>query len=211
MCDQGREFMNSFCRKVNEGGAIVRTIGARAPWQQGRTERHGGLAKGMLKRVVDQVSPTSYDEWVTCVYEVESAKNRMFNRSGFSPAQRQIGMNVRIPGSLGSDDQYDAVTQRSTASSDIQRLMSVREAAQEAFLKHSIQEAVKRAEQGRPRISRDFHPGEAVLVYRKPLPRKGGGQDGRVAQWCGPGSVVLQEGPNVWIAMRGEMWKCAKE
>ena len=211
VCDQGREFMSSFCRKVNEGGAIVRTIGARAPWQQGRTERHGGLAKGMLKRVVDQVSPTSYEEWVTCVYEVESAKNRMFNRSGFSPTQRQIGMNVRIPGSLASDDQFDVVTQRSTASSDLQRLMSIREAAQEAFLKHSTQEAVKRAEQARPRIMRDFHPGEAVFVYRKPLPRKGGGQDGRVAQWCGPGTVVLQEGPNVWIAMRGEMWKCAKE
>ena len=49
VCDQGREFMNAFCRKVNEGGAIIRTIGARAPWQQGRTERHGGLAKGILK------------------------------------------------------------------------------------------------------------------------------------------------------------------
>lgn len=42
-CDQGREFMSSFC--VNEGGAIIRTIGARSPLQQGRTERHGGLAR----------------------------------------------------------------------------------------------------------------------------------------------------------------------
>eukprot|EP00435_Cladocopium_sp_Y103_P031408 s420_g7.t4 len=211
VCDQGREFMNSFCRKVNEGGAIIRTIGARSPWQQGRTERHGGLAKGMLKRVVDQVSPTNYEEWVSCVYEVESAKNRMFNRSGFSPAQRQIGMNVRIPGSLAGDDKYDSMAQRSTASSDIQRLMSIREAAQEAFLKHTTTEAIKKAARARPRVIRDFHPGEAVFVFRKPLPRKGGGQDGRVAQWCGPGTVILQEGPNLWIAMRGEMWKCAKE
>ena len=212
VCDQGREFMSSFCRKVNEGGSIIRTIGARSPWQQGRTERHGGLAKGMLKRVVDQVSPTSYEEWVTCVYEVECAKNRMFNRSGFSPTQRQIGMNIRIPGSLSGDDPYDPVTQRSTNSSDLQRLMAIREASQEAFLKHSTHEAIQRASQGRPRVARDFTAGEAVYVYRKPLPRKnGGGQDGRVAQWCGPGSVVMQEGPNVWIAMRGEMWKCAKE
>ena len=28
---------------------------------------------------------------------------------------------------------------------------------------------------------------------------------------CGPGVVVSKEGPNVWIAMRGELWKCACE
>ena len=211
VCDQGREFMSSFCRKVNEYGALVRTIGARSPWQQGRTERHGGLAKGMLKKVVEQSGPSNYDEWVTCVYEVESAKNRMFNRSGFSPAQRQIGMNVRIPGSLSSDDPFDAVTQRSTASADIQKLLNIREAAQEAFIKHTTHESIKRAERGRPRVSRGFTAGEAVFVYRKPLPRKGGTPEGRVATWCGPGTVMLEEGPNVWIAMRGEMWKCAKE
>lgn len=211
VCDQGREFMNSFCRRVDESGAIIRTIGARSPWQQGRTERHGGLAKGMLKKVVEQIGPSNYDEWVTCVYEVESAKNRMFNRSGYSPAQRQIGMNVRIPGSMASDDPFDAVSQRSTASADIQRLLSIREAAQEAFVKHATQESIKRASRARPRVVRDFSAGEAVFVYRKPLPRKGGGPTGRTATWCGPGTVVMQEGPNLWIAMRGEMWKCAKE
>ena len=144
-CDQGREFMSSFCRKVNEGGAIIRTIGARSPLRQGRTERHGGLAKEMLKKVVDQVTPSSYDEWITCVYEVEAAKNRLFNRSGFSPSQRQIGMNIRIPGNLGGDDKYDAVIQTSAASSDMQRLMRIKEAAQEAFIKHTMHDAVQKA------------------------------------------------------------------
>ena len=78
-------------------------------------------------------------------------------------------------------------------------------------MRHTTHEAIARAEKARPRVSREFLPGEAVFVYRKPLPRKGGGVDGRVAQWCGPGTVVVQEGPNLWIAMRGEMWKCAKE
>lgn len=109
--DQGREFLGDFSRRVNE----VRTIGARSPWQQGRTERHGGLAKKMLERVVDQVTPANYDECITCVYEVEAAKNRMFNRSGFSPSQRQIGVNARIPGTLASDDNLDAAALRSTA------------------------------------------------------------------------------------------------
>lgn len=42
-CDQGREFMSSFCRKVNEGGAIIRTIGARSHLQQGRKEEKNDM------------------------------------------------------------------------------------------------------------------------------------------------------------------------
>ena len=211
--DQGREFMAGFSTKLNERGTIVRTIGARSPWQQGRTERHGGLAKGTLMKMLDQVGPVSYEEWVGCVYEVEAAKNRLFNRSGYSPAQRQIGMNVRIPGSLASDDPYDAALMRSSAGSEVQRMLQLRDAAMEAFLRHSSKEVIKRAEKARPRLRRDFNPGEAVFVFRRPLPRRGAAtaRDYRKAVWCGPGTVVMNEGPNLWIAMRGEMWKCARE
>ena len=202
--DQGREFMAGFSQKLNESGTIVRTIGARSPWQQGRTERHGGLAKGTLMQMLDQVGPITQEE---------AAKNRLFNRSGYSPAQRQIGMNVRIPGSLGSDDPYDAALMRSTAGSEVQRMLQLRDAAMEAFLRHSSKEVVRRATKARPRLMRDFHPGEAVFVFRRPLPRRGAAtaRDYRKAVWCGPGTVIMEEGPNLWIAMRGEMWKCAKE
>lgn len=37
--DQGREFLGAFSTRINEAGAVVKTIGARAPHQQGRTER----------------------------------------------------------------------------------------------------------------------------------------------------------------------------
>lgn len=162
---------------------------------------------------MDQVGPTSRDEWISCVYEVESVKNRMFNRSGFSPTQRQIGMNVRIPGSLCGDDVYEASLLRSTATQGMQRMFEIREAAMEAFLKHSAQEVVRRAKRARPRVAREFYIGEKVFVYRKPLPRRGDvpEAEGRKAVWCGPGSVLMTEGPNVWVAMRGEMWKCSKE
>ena len=108
IADQGREFMGDFAQNAGEAGAIVRMIGARAPWQNGRTERHGGIAKGVLGKVKDQMNPGDYDEWVQCLNAVEAAKNRLFNRSGFSPAQRQLGQNLRLPGSLMSDDKLEA-------------------------------------------------------------------------------------------------------
>ena len=74
-------------------------------------------------------------------------------------------MNVRIPGSLGSDDPYDAALMRSTAGSEVQRMLQLRDAAMEAFLRHSSKEVVRRATKARPRLMRDFHPGEAVFVF----------------------------------------------
>lgn len=171
------------------------------------------LSKGMLQKVLDQTSPTTREEWCSCVFEVEKAKNRLYNRSGYSPAQRQIGMNIRVPGSLTSDDPYDAVTMRSTATDDLQRLLEIREAALESFVKHTSEEVLRRASKARPRVKKEFSLGEKVFVFRKPLPRKGDLPDAeaRKAVWCGPGTVIMTEGPNVWISMRGEMWKCSKE
>ena len=211
--DQGREFLGAFSRRINEAGAVLKTIGARAPHQQGRTERHGGLAKSMFLRVRDQVAPDTREEWESLVHAVEAAKNRLYNRSGFSPAQRQIGQNIRIPGSLGSDDPFDSTLIRHGAGSEVQKLIAMREAAMEAFVKQTTADAVKRAERAKTRIRRDFKAGEVVFVYRKPIQRRTirAPSDTKRAQWVGPGTVIICEGPNIWVSMRGEVWKCAKE
>ena len=211
--DQGREFLGVFAQRVNESGAVVKTIGARAPHQQGRTERHGGLAKQMYLRMRDQVRPDNRREWETMIYAVEQAKNRLYNRSGFSPAQRQIGQNIRIPGSLSSDDPFEPSLVRQGASGEVHKLMAIRELAMEAFLKQTTMDAIKRAQGAKSRSSKEFHPGEVVYVYRRPLARRSvrGEDDTKRAQWVGPGTVILVEGPNVWISVRGEVWKCARE
>ena len=211
--DQGREFLGAFAQRINEAGAVVKTIGARAPHQQGRTERHGGLAKQMYLRMRDQVRPDNRREWETMIYAVEQAKNRLYNRSGFSPAQRQIGQNIRIPGSLASDDPFEPSLVRHGATGEVQKLMAIRELAMEAFVKQTTVDASKRAQRAKGRSNKEFHTGEIVYVYRGPLARRSvrGEDDTKRAQWVGPGTVVLVEGPNVWVSMRGEVWKCAKE
>ena len=40
------------------------------------------------------------------VAEVVSAKDRMSNRSGYSPLQRVFGLGHRLPADLTSDDPY---------------------------------------------------------------------------------------------------------
>jgi len=208
--DQGREFVGPFARRATENGCLVKVIGARAPWQQGRTERHGGLAKEVFVKLLEEVGPVSMEEWRTCIYAVEAAKNRLYNRSGFSPAQRQIGANVRLPGTLASDDSLDPSLLIQSAGEEMRRMLLIRQAAMEAFLKHSAREAIQRASHATSRVAKEFKLGETVYVYRVPLRRRGERENNK-PKWVGPGSIIMIEGANVWISMRGELWKCAKE
>lgn len=92
-------------------------------------------------------------------------------------------------------------------------MLKMREVAMESFIKQTTMEAIKRAARRRPRVRRDFNPGETVYVYRRMLARKSlqVASDTKRPQWIGPGTVIVNEGPNVWVSMRVEVWKCAKE
>ena len=216
--DQGREFGKELAEKVSEAGAIHKVIGARAPWQQGRTERHGGLAKEVFIKLRETILPTNDSEWRMCVHSVEAAKNRLFNRSGFSPAQRQFGYNMRLPGSLGSDDVYAPELLIQSTSDDMRRTMEIRNSAMQEYLKHVTSRAVARARLARGRGTQEFKIGDVIYVFRVPLQRKRTkseidfeDKEGRRATWVGPGVVVMVEGANAWLSIRGELWKCALE
>eukprot|EP00913_Durusdinium_trenchii_P030436 g28511.t1 len=170
--DQGREFGKELAEKVSQAGALHRVIGARAPWQQGRTERRGGVAKEVFVKLRESMLPTSEAEWKMCVHAVEAAKNRMYNRSGFSPAQRQFGYNMRLPGSLGSDDVYSPELLIHSSTDDMQRAMEIRNHAMQEYLKHVTSRAVAKAQWARGRVTQEFKIGDVIYVYRVPLQRK---------------------------------------
>ena len=74
------------------------------PWQQGKTERHGAHFKALLEKSRSEVVVTEEEELQQLTMEVEQAKNRYSNRSGFDPVQRQIGQWPRLPTSILSDE-----------------------------------------------------------------------------------------------------------
>ena len=97
--DEGREFRGLFSKWCAELGTIVFRAAARAPWQQGKVERHGGLIKNMIEKAREAISLSDVEGLKMVLYECECAKNRYMNRSGYSPVQRQIGQWPRLPGS----------------------------------------------------------------------------------------------------------------
>ena len=219
--DEGREFRGDFTKWCAGFGTIVFRAAARAPWQQGRVERHGGLMKTMIETAREAAVLDTIDDLKLLLGECECAKNRYANRSGYSPVQRQIGQWPRLPGSLMADEALDPALQVQNGTEEFERLLEMRDIAQKAFLKLSCKDAASRALKARPRIQRVFKTGEVVYVFRVLRKKKSvrghegpvarGSGVGQKATWVGPGHVLAMEGSVVWVNMFGELWRASVE
>ena len=72
------------------------------PEQIGRVERHGGLFKAVLKRLVADHAVQGFDDIKVAIAEAVSTKNGLSRNGGFSPSQWVFGT---LPRGLG--DQFD--------------------------------------------------------------------------------------------------------
>ena len=98
VADQGREFIgHQFTDYVGHMGVPVHFINARSPWENGRTERAGGIFKSRLEGALHEVGATTEEELKLTIQEVVTAHNRFYNRTGFTPYQRAFGTLPRMP------------------------------------------------------------------------------------------------------------------
>ncbi|CAE7573255.1 RE1 [Symbiodinium sp. CCMP2592] len=149
VADLGTEFRGQFAELAGQSGALIRHTAARSPWQAGKTERAGAHYKQVYDKARESTFVSSWEEIKTLMYEVESARNRYGNRSGFSPMQRQIGHNLRLPGSLLSDDHLDPQLVIESSGDEMRRVLEIRKAAQEAYIKSQTETAITRAKNAR--------------------------------------------------------------
>ena len=172
--DQGREFLGDFAEKVNQLGIPHHHIDARSPWQNGRTEKAGGVFKSRLETVLHEISATSDEEVRAAIYETTMFHNRTYSRGGFTPYQRAFGTLPRLPASLLSDHEVDKELILNSGEDSMRRAWQIREAAGRAWLKWQDDSAVKRALSTRTRTwTRRSSPtasrsssGEVSLVTR---------------------------------------------
>ncbi|CAK9094398.1 Putative transposon Ty5-1 protein YCL074W, partial [Durusdinium trenchii] len=217
-CDAGREFLGEFIQRASSEGIVVHQIASKAPWQQGKTERHGGHFKDLLNKVRSEVVVQSPEDLKRVMAEVEMTKNRYSNRSGFAPVQRQIGQWPRLPTSIMSDEAVDPTLLGGVLTDDLEKLHHMRRVAQKAFCEHNAKNTYQRSMRARPRTWTSYQPGEYVFVFRAPRLKKrkhGAAVDdmslSTKARWVGPGVVITPDGANLWVAMMGELWKVARE
>ena len=104
-----------------------------------------------------------------------------------------------------------------SASDEMKRVLEIRQAAQEAYMKSQTELAITRAKDARVRPHPRFLPGETVYVFRQPRERKRKhamteeAHEGRKPMWVGPGVILALELPSLWVSMKGELWKVSVE
>ena len=207
IADQGGEFAGKhFVDTLSDAGIIVHFIDVRSPWQNGRTEKAGGLFKDKLATVVDEMGVVDGQEMRIAIAETVWTRNQYYDRSGYSPHQRVFGSTPRVPASLLSDDAIDTNLLLDGASDAWNRSLEIRAAARRAWVQHQDRAAVQRPVRSNTRTAdtKPMKAGDTVFVWRETPDFRG---------WSGPGVVIAENanGRSLWVSLRGYLIKASRE
>ena len=155
-------------------GSRLRSSAGQAHWQQGIVERHGLWYQEILQRVIDDKSITSEDMYMA-VQAVNSAKNELRRRHGFSPSQAVFGRDPRAPEELCAGVDEERFIEIMTEDKRRQREVSVRASAKMAFFRTQLDTKFRRALLQRARVKRGGYTvgSWCASIASKRLPRRG--------------------------------------
>eukprot|EP00435_Cladocopium_sp_Y103_P054627 s220_g17.t2 len=193
---------------AEDQGCTVRPIAADAHWQLGKTENHGGWFNRILDKIIEQHVPQNQAEWLECVTAAH-VKNTMIHVHGHTPHQFVFGRNPSVPSNLLDEPQHVVPSTVSLTVDAIDRAQRIRATARHAVLELQDDRALRRALNARPRVTRDFKPGDLVAYWRSQKWIKGEHhQEGR---WYGTAIVLGTVGRNLVLAHRKQILRCAPE
>ena len=205
--DQGTEFKGSFKRRVTSEGTNYDMSSLESPFQRGITERHGKTFKIMLDKMLVEHQCEDMKQWTRMVNAAIMTKNRLANRGGFSPAQRVLGFQPRIPGGLMTSESYDfeANSPATMGDKQVEDAMKLCKAAAQAFFEADCDQALENALSGGPRPQQEYTAGQMVYFYRLGHSKKG---DRLPQLWHGPARVVVTDPPStLWLSYQGGIVK----
>ena len=209
--DLGREFRGAFELGAELDSTYIEPGSLEMPTQRSITERAGKSFKEIFHKTLAQHSCTQRDEWLELVDVTTMVCNRLLNKSGYSPLQRVLGYNPRIPGSQFQGGSNDLATQSRYRAGDlqVQRSFRMRLAASKAFHEADCEQALRNALYAGTRIPQEFEPGQLVYFWRKATDRP---KKNQPKYWRGPARVILVSMPtSVWISFKGIVVKAAPE
>ncbi|CAE7267365.1 GIP, partial [Symbiodinium necroappetens] len=186
-------------------GCRLRSSAGQAHWQQGVIERHGYWYQEILQRVIDEKSITK-DDMYMAVQAVNTAKNELRRRHGFSPSQAVFGKDPKSPEELDSGVDEERFIEIMSGDQRRQREVGIRASARMAFFRTQIDSKFRRGMIQRARVKRGgYAVGELVCFYRtEKIATKRG-------QWRGPGTIIGHEGGNWWVSFGGRCHLVAEE
>jgi hypothetical protein len=215
--DQGREFVGgAFCELLEKLGCRSEVVALEAPWQGGVVERHNGVFKEMLNRVVYEKIVRGLSAMKIAVSEVTLAKNSLAKSSGFSPQQMVLGSSISLPASVIDRPLDRASHNRAMSDETWAWRLGVHEAARQAWAAADNSDRLRRAllRKGRP-MRGPFYRGTLVYFWRQArvsTKKAKGTRPAEAACWHGPCTVVCQDTEStLFVSWRGTLVRVAPE
>ena len=162
----------------------------------------------MVDKLVDAHQPSNKEEWLQCVAHAH-IKNQMLQVHGYSPHQMVFGRNPNIPEDLLSEPLNVISATASLTEHGIAKAQALRTTARLALIQMQDDRALRVALLARPRVSKDFVPGDLVAYWRDQKWIKGSLQLG--GQWYGTAVVLGKVGRNYVLLHRRQVLRCAPE
>ncbi|OLP94162.1 hypothetical protein AK812_SmicGene23826 [Symbiodinium microadriaticum] len=197
ICDGGSEFRGQFERGIEQLGILQHVTAPECPWQNSKSERHGGWLKERLQREVNsgQCSFISLEEMDEFLASITAAKNRWFNQGGYTPVQLVFGELPRVPAELLSEDQgglvplcdaYHDPSGLDECGAEFRKRVQIREKACQAAMEQCSKEALVRATRSSSSQTPTWRSGQWVYVFRRGYggaPPSNSGRPSRLKSW----------------------------
>ena len=200
--DQGVHNSGRFSALLVANGVEIRKTGARAPYQLGTSERHGGILKEIMKKAIHNRQLEGSETIAALCAECARTKNNLINNGGYSPVQWVLGHTPDDLTSLLSHDPEEnlgihqqLVDQEEEGIENQEAFMKqllIRQSAKEAYMQVDTSQRIRKA------------------LLRKSVPMRGPYRSGdlvcfsKKGKWYGPARVLSNEGrSSLWLIHSG--------
>ena len=193
ICDRGLRNREVLQKYMDERNIPVFHTPLEPPEGIGRVERHGGLLKGMYRKICHEIQIQGREQVETALSQACMVKNEQNRVGGFSPSQWVLGKGPWEAPSIVSEEQWaqlGAIEAKYDSTSIFALQHQARMEAQKAFVHLDCSRRVRKALlRNASTIKRTYSVGDSV-VFRRDNQRGG-------RQWSPPARVIGQEG--LWL------------
>ncbi|CAK0837883.1 unnamed protein product, partial [Prorocentrum cordatum] len=213
--DMERGFGGFLSELFQSFDAVQLPIAGQAHWQLDRVERQRAWWKELAARTTEHSSIRGEGEMRTLGIMVSGAKNSLRRRAGFSPAQRVLGRDPKMPADLVDDAANYSARSLATNDEKIRRRSAIWTAARESFMRMQNDDQLRRAMLARARtVATLLSVGEMCYMFRDVNKKEQKEQHNRNAKkgiWRVPCVVISRQGNNAWVSLGGRAMLVAPE
>ena len=98
--DRGLHKRGAVTKMLASHGCNIEFAPLETPAAIGKVERHGGILKAMVRKVVAHTETAGLADFEMLLQECTSTKNQLQRTNGYSASQWVLGKQPRMPGSV---------------------------------------------------------------------------------------------------------------